>query len=168
MDFTGPITCCQFLERSRTIEIFSVRILGIWNVNFKFFVFTSFLHQEPEEFAGRRGSKHRGIVLLLENARLVAYDDAVPVHLLFHVSGETVTVHGQEDAAVIQPVHLDLFERSVHQQEVGVRPALSSLDLVFEAAISEFELKISEEFFYSAYPSCISSTSITLDSVFEA
>ena len=77
--------------------------------------------EELEQLAGGGRAQNGRIVLLLEDARLVANDDAVAVHLLLHVRVVAGPVDAQQQTAVGQPVHFHVLGRPVQRQKVTVR-----------------------------------------------
>ncbi len=98
------------------------------------------LNQEPNQLPVRRRPQQSRVVLLLKDGRLVANDDAVVLDLFAHVRRVRGPVDGQEHPAVVEPVRLDFLVRAVHDEEVGRRADLCSLDLVLDAVLDEFHV----------------------------
>lgn len=104
------------------------------------------LHRVLQQLPRAGRAQHRRVLLLLEGARFVADGDPVPagqgkvsltgcwpsgrgdegpgrgylpVDLLFHVGGVAAAVVGEQQPAVVEPVHVDLDVGAVHDDHVG-------------------------------------------------
>ena len=101
---------------------------------------SAFLDQKSEQFSSRRCAKNCRIVFFFKNARLVANDNTVTIHLLLHISVVTCAIDREKKRSVSKSVHLQFLVGSIQRQEITVGSRFCSLHFVLGTLVNQLHL----------------------------